>query len=427
MKFDVVIVGAGPSGCISAINIAKKGYKVAILDKDEEKSIGYRTGGGVIKVDTFSSVGLPRSQGKELIAFLDTFNIYSPTARTKKTVNHTAIIVDRLLMNQRLLQYAKEAGSQLFSETQVEDLLIDNDFVKGVTTKDDKVFHSKILIDASGFSGIVRKKLPHSFNIENEIDNKYIAKAYVELLKNPNTSENYLNSYLAVDNGYIWQTPTEIGYGSLDHSIDLKKRLHSFIDEHKLNVETDSNYTSYGAIAVRQNIPNMVGNGVVIVGDAACMISPIEGAGITTSIRGAKLASDIILECLEKNDFSQSALWAFNVKYNRTIGANLAYMDMLRRGLIGLKPDDIDFAFEKEVITAKDVLDSITGDIANVSVLDKAQRAIRGIRRPHILLRMENCMNKSKELKHHYSNFPDNPENLLKWIEKKDKINNSFY
>jgi geranylgeranyl reductase family protein len=426
MNFDVVIVGAGPAGCISAINIAKNGYKVALLDKEEENAIGYRIGGGVIKVDTFSSVGLPRSQGNELLAFLDTFNIYSPTAKTKKTVNHTAIIVDRLLMNQRLIQYAKEAGVQLFSETEVQDLLIDNDFVIGVTTKDDKVFHSRVLIDSSGISGIVRRKLPHSFNIENEIDSKNIAKAYVELLKSPNTSLNYLNSYLAVDNGYIWQTPTEIGYGSLDHNIDLKKRLHLFIDEHKLKVDTDSNYTSYGAIAVRQNIPNMVGNGVVIVGDAACMISPIEGAGITTSIRGAKMASDCIIESLAKNNVSQEGLWVFNLKYNRTIGANLAYMDMLRRGLIGLSADDIDFAFDKEVITSKDVLDSITGDIANVSVLDKAQRAIRGLRRPNILLRMENCMNKSKELKNHYSVFPENPQDLNKWVENKDKINNSF-
>jgi geranylgeranyl reductase family protein len=426
MNFDVVIVGAGPSGCIAAINIAKNGYKVALLDKEEEKAIGYRVGGGVIKSDTFSSVDLPRSKGDELLAFLEVFNIYSPTAKTKKTVNHTAIVVDRLLMNQRLIKYAKDSGAQLFSEVEVEDLLIDNDFVKGVTTKDDKVFHSKVLIDSSGISGVVRRKLPNSFNIENEIDNKNIAKAYVELLKSTNKSSNYLNSYLAVDNGYIWHTPVEIGYGSLNHNIDLKKRLHLFIDEHKLKVDTDSSYTSYGAIAVRQNIPNMVGNGVVIVGDAACMISPIEGAGITTSMRGAKIASDCIVEALAKNDLSQKGLWSFNVKYNRNIGSNLAYMDMLRRGLIGLPPDDIDFAFEKEVITAKDVLDSITGEIANVSVLDKAQRAIRGIRRPGILLRMENCMNKSKELKNHYLAFPEDPQDLNKWIEKKDKINNSF-
>ncbi|MEK7433587.1 MAG: hypothetical protein AABZ74_10685, partial [Cyanobacteriota bacterium] len=103
-----------------------------------------------------------------------------------------------------------------------------------------------------------------------------------------------------------------------------------------------------------------------------------------------------------------------------------AYMDMLRRGIIGLSPDDMDFAFEKDIMTSKDVHDSITGAIANVGSFDKVQRAFRGIRRPGILFRMENCMNKSKELKQHYIDYPNDISGLDSWVSKLNDINNSF-
>jgi geranylgeranyl reductase family protein len=424
MSIDVLIVGAGPAGVTAAYHIARGGYKVLLIDKAEENAIGYRTGDGVVKIDTFSGSGFPRAQGDELIAFIDTFNVFSPTGKTKKVVNHSGMIVDRLLMNQRLLNYARETGVTVKGSTEIKSVNLDGDKVTGITTTGGESLEAKLTIDASGINGCVRKHLPDSFQVEKEINPKDIARAYVELLSDPENSTE-LSSYLAVHNGYVWKTPTEVGFGSFDHSLDLKKILHGFIDQH-IHISSDSSHTSYGEIAVRQNIHNMVGNGFLAVGDAACMVSPIDGAGITTSMIGAKMAAEVINECLAKNDLSQQCLWKFNLRYNRSQGANLAYMDMLRRGLIGLSADDIDFAFEKEIVTNKDVLDSITGEIANVSAIDKAQRAFRGLRRPGILLRMETCMNKSKELKAHYMHYPAHFEELEKWVKKLNQLNESF-
>jgi len=32
-KVDVLIIGAGPSGCVSAAYLAQKGYRVTVLEK----------------------------------------------------------------------------------------------------------------------------------------------------------------------------------------------------------------------------------------------------------------------------------------------------------------------------------------------------------------------------------------------------------
>ncbi|MBC7475234.1 MAG: NAD(P)/FAD-dependent oxidoreductase [Candidatus Sericytochromatia bacterium] len=424
MSFDVIVIGAGSAGITAAFHIAKAGNKVLLVDKAEEKEIGRGLGGGVVKIHAFSGAGFPRPQGDELVSYIETFNIYSPTAKTKKTVNYSSMIIDKYLMTQRLLGYAKEQGVTVLAGKELKLLNVQDDKVTGITTTDQQSFDAKLVIDASGVNSLARRTLPDSFKIEKEIDNKHIARGYLEMLPKVEDT-NYLNSYLAVSDGYIWKTATEIGFGSLDHSIDLKARLHAFIDEH-IHLKTDSSRSYYGTIPIRQNLYNMVGNGYLAVGDSACMISPIEGAGITTSMAGAKIAADVVNKCLSRNDLSENALWSFNLEYNKTQGSQLAYMDMLRRGVIGLSPDDIDFAFKQDVIMDKDVLDSITGDIANVSTMDKASRVFRGIRRPGILLRMENCMSKSKDLKNHYLNYPTNISGLDEWVKKLNTINNSF-
>lgn len=424
MSFDVIIVGAGPTGITASIFIAKAGHKVLLIDKNEEQLIGSGIGGGVVKLEAFSGTGIARSTGAELVAFLDTFNIYSPSGKNKKSVNHTAIIVDKHLMLQRLLGYAKDSGVQVKDKTEFKSLNIENDYVTGITTYLDESISAKVVIDASGISGALKEHLPETFKIEKAMNPRSIARAYVELLEKQENSTQ-LSSYLAVSDGYVWRTPTEVGYGSFDPSIDLKAKLHEYINN-IMKVKTDPHKSTYGRISVRQNIYNMVANGFVTLGDAACMVSPIEGAGIATGMVGAKVAAQVINEALEKNDVSQKNLWKFNTIYNKSHGAKYAYMDMLRRGITGLSGDDIDFAFEKDIIVNKDVLDSLTGDIANVSSLDKVQRAFRGIRRPGILLRMETCMSRSKELKEHYMNYPEDLAHLDTWVNKLDQINNSF-
>ncbi len=425
MSFDVIVLGGGAAGAVTSLFIAKAGFKVLIVEKNDQKEIGKMFGCGVLKTHTFSAVGLPRPQGDELVNFIETFNIYSPTGKTKKTVNYTSMIVDRHLMSQRLLSYATDQGVTIKDNTDFKSLNFTDNKVSGITTADGESIDAKIVVDCMGLNSQAKKQLPDSYKVEKEINAKHIARAYLEEFEKPDNSSD-LKSYLAVSEGYIWKTSTDIGFGSINPNVNLKETLYKYIEQNIPNIKLNPSKSYTGTLPVRQNIYNMVGEGYIAIGDAACMVSPMEGTGVPTSIMGAKMASEVIIEALSKNDVSQNSLWKFNVKYNRSQGATLAYMDMLRRGLIGLPPDDIDFAFEKDVITDKDVLDSITGDISNVGNLDKAQRAFRGIRRPSILLRMDGCMNKSKDLKSHYMTYPENISGLDSWVNKLNQLNESF-
>ena len=40
MQYDVIIIGAGPGGCVCAIRCAQLGFKVGIIEKRETKTLG---------------------------------------------------------------------------------------------------------------------------------------------------------------------------------------------------------------------------------------------------------------------------------------------------------------------------------------------------------------------------------------------------
>ncbi|MEK7434555.1 MAG: NAD(P)/FAD-dependent oxidoreductase, partial [Cyanobacteriota bacterium] len=327
MIFDAVIIGAGPSGLTLAIQLSKFGKKVALIDKEEKDKIGFMIGAGVIKLDIFNSLGIKRSTGEELLAFIDTFNVYSCTGKTHKTTSYSGISVNRSLFTQRLINIAEEQGVVIRHSTTISSLNIENEYVTGVTSSTGEVISGKIVIDASGFNRKFVSQIPDSFKIEKDIKPKDIATGYVYVFDKPEKT-TYLTSYLAVNEGYIWKTPTEIGYGSINKEINIKKTLDDFIAEHfKIDDPMSKHYE--GSLPVRQNLYNMVGNGFTVCGDNACMTNPIEGTGIFTGMLGAKISADVINKCLDKNDLSQKALWEVNVNYNKTQGANLAYMDML--------------------------------------------------------------------------------------------------
>ena len=73
-------------------------------------------------------------------------------------------------------------------------------------------YRSKVVVDASGFFGVVRKQLPDEMGIDREIENQDVEACYREIRQlkqeNKNTSfcEIYLNQKVA-PGGYVWIFP----------------------------------------------------------------------------------------------------------------------------------------------------------------------------------------------------------------------------
>ena len=94
----------------------------------------------------------------------------------------------------------------------------------------------------------------------------------------------------------------------------------------------------------------MVADGYAAIGDSAFMTVPVIGSGIANALKAAKVLANAVIK--DKSDsFSADALWNYQVNYFKLLGASLAPLAQAKLLLLKLTPDDVDYLFEKEILT----------------------------------------------------------------------------
>jgi flavin-dependent dehydrogenase len=176
-----------------------------------------------------------------------------------------------------------------------------------------------------------------------------------------------------------------------------------------------------GMVPTRRPMDCLVSNGIMLVGDAACLVNPIHGGGIGPSMLSGKLAAETAAEALEKRNAGREALWQYNVEYMQSYGAKQASLDAFRLLLQEVSDDELNFGMKNELVKEEDVLKaSLEGDL-RLSIRDKAKRAIRGAGRLGLLLKLEKTAEKMREIKALYQDYPP-PERFEQWRSKVNSI-----
>jgi flavin-dependent dehydrogenase len=159
----------------------------------------------------------------------------------------------------------------------------------------------------------------------------------------------------------------------------------------------------------------MVGNGVVIVGDAACLVNPIHGGGIGPSMLSGQLAGNAIVDALEKGDVTQKSLWSYNCRYMKSYGAKQAGLDVFRMMLLTSRDEDLNYGMKYKLLVEEDVLKAGLGDDFHLKVTDTAKRVFRGIKRIRFLNRLRITVNFMKQVRVHYDKYPQSAKNFRGW------------
>ncbi|MGN0574054.1 MAG: NAD(P)/FAD-dependent oxidoreductase, partial [Acutalibacteraceae bacterium] len=103
-------------------------------------------------------------------------------------------------------------------------------------------------------------------------------------------------------------------------------------------------------IPVRQPLAIMVANGYAAIGDSAFMTVPLIGSGIANSLKAARILADTVIA--DKTcSFSADTLWNYQTGYYKALGSNLAPLACGKLLLLSLSPREVDYIFEKGIIT----------------------------------------------------------------------------
>jgi len=333
--FDVIIVGAGPSGSSAAYSLKNSGLNVAIFDKEvfpRTKICGDAIGLDVINQFHRMSPELVKSF-EELAKkqAIDEVVVMSPNGNMNTfSIEHLGrkgyVIARDYFDNFFLKEALKNEKITFFEGVKITDYKFHDHWVE-LKTESGKLFTAKIILAADGaYSAVARtiagiKPEPKHFSLAAQV---YFDKVSFE-------NKNQIGLYYLKKTlpGYLWIFPTHdgganVGIGMMadrikKEKIDLKTLLTKSLKRPEFekmfaNATQKSEIKTYGLPLGSRKL-NISGERYLLLGDSASLIDPFLSEGIANAIRSGRFAAEHVLNCFQENKFSAE----FNKRYDKKI------------------------------------------------------------------------------------------------------------
>ncbi len=310
MRYDVVVVGGGPSGATAAEDLARAGRKVAMLDRDGR----IKPCGGAVPPRLIDDFHIPESQ---IVAKISTARMISPTQRSVDIPIENGYVgmVDREHFDKFLRVRANMAGADRFTGT---FLRIERDedgatvLYRDKATKEERRLDTKLIIGADGArSNVARAEVDGGDTIPYVI-------AYHEIIKAPDAIGQYdpercdviYDGAISPD-FYGWVFPhgksASVGMGTGIDGVDLKQATADLRVASGL-AECETIRREGAPIPLKPLDKWDNGQDVVLAGDAAGVVAPSSGEGIYYAMAGGRVAATAAQACLASRRVKDLAL-----------------------------------------------------------------------------------------------------------------------
>lgn len=347
MEWDVIVVGAGPSGCFTAELIANFGLKVLVLEEHEQ--VG----------EPVQCAGLISPRAMELAGALDNIvinkltdlRVISPLGTNlclKSSLDHL-LAIDRVLFDRYLAAKAEKAGANLFTGARVTGLeRIRGGFRVTVSRKNDTeiAMDTRLIIGADGTFSRVAKWL----ELKNINSRAVMFAADVELqCPEIHRIDVFLGRSLA-PGWFGWVIPLDKKTCRVGSGFAMEKQGRS--PEYFFQQMVNKHPQYFRGLKVLKYTSGTVPLGLMskiyaphamLVGDAACQIKPISGGGIYMGLRGAQLCAQVAVKALLEDDFSEETLALYQVLWEKEMKEEIICGMRHRESFLNLSDEDMDY------------------------------------------------------------------------------------
>lgn len=315
---DVLIVGAGPAGSIAAAEIAREGNSVLLVEKSTYPGETSICGGGVDK-NSVKHLDLPEKIVEKKIYLA---RYYFPAQVFSRPA--LGLSVQRNVFDKFLAERAKKQGAKLAISTIAMNVTRYKDkivlFLRNCATNESYQVNAKLVIFADGPSTLASKKFDNLGFVRKPTNTALAAVYEIEWNRNPcNAFEFFFDTAISTW-GYGWIFPKKnlvnVGVMSLmsKMSANVRTLLDFLVDQHPIaskNLHGKRKLQFRVDIIPLQHAKKIHAHRILVIGDAAGMVDSIGGAGISYAIRGSEIAANVAKKALEKNQFDEKTLSAF--------------------------------------------------------------------------------------------------------------------
>lgn len=294
--YDAIIVGAGPAGGMAARALTAAGFPTLILEKKRAVGEPVQCAEGVSRFGLESN-GL-RPDAAWIEQEIDGARCVVPSGRSFFITRLPGYAIDRVAFDRWIVQGAVDRGAELRTSTRVTG--VERHDGGWRVSSGGQSFESKILIGADGPTSLLAKTLGLVHRQEQILAYEYRFPRAEVRLPDPNRFLLYIGA--RYDGGYAWIFPKgdTVNVGAGGH-IDAHAATVAFCREHGLD-PSRSEQTIAGTIPYRYDFSSYAIPGFAVVGDAAGVTNPMNGAGIHPGLFSGRLAGEFGVAALEEED-----------------------------------------------------------------------------------------------------------------------------
>lgn len=342
-KFDVIVVGAGPSGVATAYLTAKAGLKTIIIERGDYPGAKNVMGGVLYRQATediipefYKEAPLERPVVEQRLWLLDGDSAVTLGYKSQKYGQepYNNFTVLRARFDRWFAKQAVDAGALLITETVVEDLICDGNRVIGVKTgREEGEVYGNVVVLAEGVNSMLTQKAGLQ---KDGLNTSQVAVAVKEIIALPKekiedrfgleegqgaTIELIGDSTKGMmGTGFIYTNTDSlsVGVGALLSHVVRKGINPNELLEHLKNhpmvrplLQSGETKEYMGHLIPEggfRAIPRLYADGVLVVGDAAMLVNGIHREGSNIAMTSGRLAAETIIGAHDLGEFDARAL-----------------------------------------------------------------------------------------------------------------------
>src|SRR6056297_604017 len=442
--YDVVVVGAGTSGCYAAATIANEGLDVVIVERKTEAEAGHIACGDALKGASNFPKSIPKSQIAPAFTNTDVdhgrFEIPAENAVLDIPVPGELAVIDRWKYGRLIIEGAEKAGTEFHYDTVVQDVTQDETGrvtgIAAVRQGEPVSYEADVVIDGAGSLSLLQDKVDfEDATFDTNVSYSQFSSAYrevVEVDEPVEWSDALVFKPTQRSAGYLWyfpRTPTEINVGPGFQMTEEPKELVKDLKRDIRNRPEFKNATVKdklgAALPTRRPYDSAVAPGYIAVGDAAAHVNPTTGGGIAGAAYAGQYAAEEAIDALSDGAVTEAALWRYNERVMDHFGSRYAGLDVYN--ILSTAVDIDDLIGLLAALPGEKLAAALYTGKTSMGPLLAARTAIDSFGYWRQILDFYKVKQLAEKLINHYERYPSTPAALATWQRQRDELMETIY